>query len=383
MTELDAFPLIERGEALLTLGRPAEAERFGREALAADPLGEGGHALLSRALGGQGRFADAVAAAEAGLAARPDSEWLHRVRALALWQGGRHRDALAAADGALRIDPHSAGAHHLRAIALSALRRTAEARAAAAEAVRLQPGDAAFRAELGNTWLRESPEQAAEHYRASLALDPQQPLTLNNLGVALLRLRRLETAAEAFRAALALDPAQRHAKLNIYRATNPILRARWLGWIGLPIAVAAIVLFLRFLAGYPETAWAGWLAAALWFPWLIALKVHQRAGLRRLAADDPATNAVRGRVLADLNADRLSPGPGIRHVGTVLLAVGAVGAAFSAVLATLTVHTWLKGPRDLSGAGMGVLATLIMAGCGAALLREGRKLRRLGRKGGP
>ncbi len=212
------------------------------------------------------------------------------------WQAGRRRAALAAADAAVALDPRSAGAHHLRAVALHELRRPAQARAAATEAVRLAPLDAVFRAHLGNTWLRKSPVVAAEHYLASLTFDPGQPITLNNLAVALMKLGRYDDAAAALKAALALDPAQPLAKANLVRLSNPLLRARWLGWTGLALAVPSCVLLARLALSGGKEGWAAWGAALPWLPWLVAFLLLQRAAMRRLEGEGMGTTPGRARL---------------------------------------------------------------------------------------
>ncbi|WP_243338704.1 tetratricopeptide repeat protein [Anaeromyxobacter soli] len=346
MTSRHAEPLLDHADALLSVGRHAEAERLARDALGAAPESERGHGLLARALGGQGRFDEGVAAVEAGLSLHPTSEWLHRVRALALWQAGRHEAALAAAGAALRLDPRSPGGHHVRSMALLALRRIREARAAAEEAVMLAPEVHEYRAHLGDTWLKESPATAEAHYRASLTLDPERPLTLNNLGVALMKLRRLDEAAQAFKAALAIDPGLRQAKLNAFAVSNPVMRSRWVAWLGLAVGVGVAGLTWHRLHSNSEASWTLWGAVGLAATYLVAMSWVVRSGLRRLAAVDLETHALRGRVAADLRADRIAGGPWTRRLGAGLAAFGALTLAASLVLEVMVVRQWLAFPSE-------------------------------------
>ena len=67
----------------------------------------------------------------------------------------------------------------------------------------------------GLTRLRLA-DAAVRHYRAAIALDPQQPAACNNLGLVLAALGQAEQAEQAFGAALALAPdiAEIHANLG-------------------------------------------------------------------------------------------------------------------------------------------------------------------------
>lgn len=89
------------------------------------------------------------------------------------------------------------------------------AKAAAAKA----PGDAAAQKELGDALLAKRRfDEAAVAYRASLAINPNQPLAWSALGETLMQSSKAEGvglptgAAEAFRKALALDPRDPRAR---------------------------------------------------------------------------------------------------------------------------------------------------------------------------
>ncbi|MDY0957112.1 tetratricopeptide repeat protein [Sphingomonas sp. CFBP8993] len=91
----------------------------------------------------------------------------------------------------------------------------AVAQAAAAKA----PGDAAAQKKLGDAMLAKRRfDEAATAYRASLAIDPNQPLAWSALGEALMQTSNSEGvglpagAAEAFRKAVALDPRDPRAR---------------------------------------------------------------------------------------------------------------------------------------------------------------------------
>ena len=300
------WQLLERSEALLALRRWPDAQRLAQEALSADPGSEKGHALLSRALVEQGDYDEALAAAEAGLSANPSSEWLHRLRSLALFWARRYDAALLAADEAIRLLPTLGAGHSLRAMALKGLGRASAARSAAERAVALSPDSAEFRAGLGDTWLDEDPATAERYYRESLAIDPEQPLVLNNLGVALLRQKRRVESALAFKSAVLLDPHRPLPKRNVLVAANPMLIAPRILFVGAGVAfVAALVLiaFTETRFGNHVAGWGGvWLCIAIEIG---LLRLAKRLGRKRLAAIDPQLAAIHRKIEADLRAGRI------------------------------------------------------------------------------
>jgi tetratricopeptide (TPR) repeat protein len=376
----DAEALLARAETLLAVGRHADAEQTSREALARDPGSERGHAALSLALTGQGRLEEAAAAAREGLSRAPESEWLHRILGLALLQAGRHREARAAAEAAVALEPRSAGAHHVRSVSLLALGKVAEARAAAEEAVSLAPESPELLAQLGNTWLRESPVQAEAHFRASLAIDPEQAWVLNNLGVALQRVGRAAEATEALKASIHLDPERDLSKKNLFVASNPVARRGLHLVVGLAVNLVAIGL-LVVGARAPAAGWALWTGVALVLAYVGTLLVLERAARRRLAQADPETLALRTAIQEDLDAGRISIGRAGRWIGACLGAFGAITLVPTLALAAVVIRHWIVSPdrplpANLAGgsAGQWALLLLVFVGIGALLLAEGVKL---------
>jgi tetratricopeptide (TPR) repeat protein len=380
----DIEGLLSRAETLLALRRWVDAERASREALAGDPASERGHAVRSLALAGQGRHGEAVLAADDGLARAPESEWLHRIRALALFHAGRHAEARAAAETAIGLEPRSAGAHHLRSMSLLALGDVAEAQAAAEEAVSLAPDSPELLAQLGNTCLRDSPAEAEAHFRASLALDPEQAWVLNNLGVALRRAGRADEASRALEASVLLDPEQDLAKKNLFAASNPVRRRGLHALVGLAVNVAGIALFVH--AGVsPAAGWAFWAGGGLILAYVGTLAWIGRAASRRLARTDPQIHALRARIQADLDAGRISIGPAGRRLGTALGLLGALTVAAALALEAVMIRWWLTfpdrpPPAPLAGGTTGHWAALflVLVMAGAILLAEGVKLWRQG-----
>lgn len=287
------------------MGRLGEAERAARELLAAVPGSEAGHALLSRACLLARRFDEALDAATRGLAANPASESLLRARAAALVDAGRPGEALAAADEALRVAPGDAAAHYLRSLALGRLRRLEEGRAAAALAVGLDPANPDHHTHFGDLWLEADAARAERHYREALALDPERPWPLNNLGVALLRQGKKADASLAFRTALLVDPAFSQAKLNALRVAVAVRRGGPWGIAAVAsLWLASVALVVDgFVAGRVWELGGGFAVLVLQLAVAAALS---RAGDRRLAALDPALLALHARITADL--DRVGRG---------------------------------------------------------------------------
>jgi tetratricopeptide (TPR) repeat protein len=296
VSEAEARLALQRADALLTLSRWVEAERHARQALAAAPELADGHAVLTRALLGQGRHREAIAAAEAGLARQPDSEWLHRLRALALRRARRPRKALAAIDQALALMPDSAAAHDTRSLVLQDLKRLKAARAASAMAVELDPEVAAYHAHLGDTWLPANPATAEGHYRDSLALDPEAAAVHNNLGVALLKQKRQADAALAFKAAVKLDPRLAVAKENLFHAADP---RRFVKGASIGAATVFAISRLGILAGRDGRVAVGGLTLVLLVGWLGYALWARREGIRRVAALDPQLPGLRAQIEKD------------------------------------------------------------------------------------
>src|SRR5882762_4047944 len=98
-TNAAAGPLA-RAEALLAIGRHAEALPWLERAIAEDPDAVEPRCMLTLALVRLGRLAEALEAAERAVAVAPDHEWPHRLRALALLRAGRHDEACSAAQEA-------------------------------------------------------------------------------------------------------------------------------------------------------------------------------------------------------------------------------------------------------------------------------------------
>src|ERR1700722_9298293 len=100
-----AIAHIERGNALLALGRPGDALAAYDQALALGPGNAIAHMDRGTALEALGRREDALAAYDQALALDPGNAITHMDRGTALLVLGRPGDALAAYDQALALDP--------------------------------------------------------------------------------------------------------------------------------------------------------------------------------------------------------------------------------------------------------------------------------------
>ena len=134
----------------------------------------------------------------------------------------RYEEAITEAERALALDPESDNAHFIRACALHALGRLEEARSASTQAIALDPEIPRYQRQLGDLWLRDDAPLAEQHYRAALALDPNDVGALVNLSLALLRQHRNADAAVAARSAMRLDPADPDAQLNLRTAVRRV-----------------------------------------------------------------------------------------------------------------------------------------------------------------
>lgn len=157
-----ASGLVGRGDALLGLGRTADAVASYEDALRADPtlteLRGRIDALRFKALEDQvgvarkardgGRFDEAVAAYQRAIAASPQSGFLYRELAAVEQSAGKPDDALAHVQQAATLDPYDARAHVLAGEILEGQRQYAQAIAEYEAAAAIEPsGDITARIE--------------------------------------------------------------------------------------------------------------------------------------------------------------------------------------------------------------------------------------------
>ena len=208
---------LDRGSALLDLGRSDEAVDVLRQAVAAEPDAVEPRCQLALALLRSGENREALQLAESAAAVDPLEEWTHRLRALALMRLGRDKQAVEAAEEAVRLEPDLAVTHEILADARRAAGDRRGARAAAATAIELDPESAGPYVSLSLIDIDEERMADAErHARKALELDPENADALNNLGVALQALGgRDDEARDAFERAARLSPSHKIARENL------------------------------------------------------------------------------------------------------------------------------------------------------------------------
>ena len=241
--------------------RYAEAEKLLRSAIAENPEDPEAYALLALALGEQKLAKEALDAARRAVQLGPEYAMGHYAASYALRELERYDQALQAIREALRLD--SENVHFYAALSSLHLARSEwkPALAAAEAGLDLDSEDETClnlrSIALTNLGRRA---EAAVAIDASLANNPENPVTHANQGWAHLHAGKYNEALEHFREALRLDPSSRWARAGIVealRARNPLygLLLRYFLWmmrLGPRVQFAVIIgawLGIRLLAG--------------------------------------------------------------------------------------------------------------------------------------
>jgi|CXWL01.1.fsa_nt_gi arylsulfatase A-like enzyme/Flp pilus assembly protein TadD len=199
---------------LYSRGRSGDALAKARELVAARPAMPLGHSLLAQALLEAGDLTGAVAAMERARREGAASEGLLRQLALSLAELGRPAEAVTlltpfAASGELET-------RATLAQALSEAGRQGEAEALLAAVLATDPEDPKSLETLGLVALRQGRWAVArDRSRQALALNRSLPRAWNNLGVALFQLGDRPAALDAWAAAVELDPKLFDALYNL------------------------------------------------------------------------------------------------------------------------------------------------------------------------
>lgn len=214
-------------EALLELGRGAEAERSARQALATEPESAPVAHLLARSIWLQDRPTDAVAHARVAVRLDPEeADHLMLLAALLLESGGE-AEARQVAHSAVGLDPDNWLTHWLFAgVLLQAgdeeSRRIAEQ--AAHRAVSLGPDEADTHNMYGMSRWRASDDATAEMaFTNALAIDPHHAEALANLGQLRLNNGELAEGSLALRRALSLSPQDRQLHATVATGAATVL----------------------------------------------------------------------------------------------------------------------------------------------------------------
>lgn len=236
----DPARLEAHAEALIDLGRPAEALAVLARASALDPDAMRPHALRASSLIALERYDEAREAATAAITRAPEDSDAHRLLSLAQLRTGMQKPAMQTALQAVALDPDEALNYVMLAETLQATRDEAGALAAARHAIELEPHGWYGHDLEGRMLLdHDEPARAEQAFRRALALDPENEGVLNNLSLALAIQGRREESVAGMEAATRIDPAD-----ELVRRNTLILARRhwaWVRGIGMAFAVAGVI----------------------------------------------------------------------------------------------------------------------------------------------
>lgn len=315
-------------------GRPAEAERLYRAALALAP----GQALSLHGLGclahEAGRADAAIGLIGQAVAAAPSVAHYTLSLGLALLDRGHAEEARAALHVAVLRDPGDPRTHRALAQAFSHLGRLAEAEASLRMALRLAPASAAARLALGGVLRARGDDAAAMMaFREAARLAPDDPLAWHALASACGAAGELAEAEAAFRQAATLLPGNAAAQANLgtvlfaldrlEEASGCLLRARALAPRN-PVTLSSLGLVLMGLGDTVEAERVLALASGL-APDTDAIAINHGTALAALERRDEA-EAVFGRVLSR----DASSAEARFNLATMLLARGALEPGWAA-----------------------------------------------------
>lgn len=257
---------LARAEALLGLGRAAEARTQITGVLAADPRNATALRQLARCQAAVGDLDDALATARLAIAAEPEAEHGHRVLSHVLLKRRDYQAAIDAARHALSLAPDNWRGH---LSLVEALRRVdgPQAYDAAGRLVELAPHEPDAHIAYGSAAAAAGERLLARRsFERALALDPRNATARNNLAVLDMREKAWRRALAGFRASQGMDPTQHLARHNLDRLIGMVTGLLVSGMLitGLP------VILVRTGISRPAYAVAGicllilWAGFALW-----------------------------------------------------------------------------------------------------------------------
>ena len=259
---------VERGIALLDVGRPEEAERHFRAALAAEPNNADLLVYLAQSLHRQERYDEALETAQQGVAADPTH--VFGLAVLSAAHAGRKEfaPALEALRRGLQLEPNLPALHRQVGALLVAQDRAQEAFAPLERARALDPADADTVAMIGVALYEVRRFADAEQaVRDALQLDPDNVDAHRLRGLLQLRRGGGKSAVDAHRTALRLDPNDPHSREALgtaMKSRNPVygLLLRFGSWMdGLPsgarwVVLLAPIILIRILRPAHDQLWA-------------------------------------------------------------------------------------------------------------------------------
>jgi len=196
------------GKVLRETGRLGEALTHFQRAVELDPSDALARTNLGQMLLESGRAADALPPSQQAVRLQPGAAALHHNLGNVLRELQRFDEAKAAYGDALRLDPNLAKAHAFLGLCLRREGQWSEAAERFKRAIELDPADSTFPEFLGDVYLeRHDFPEAISCYERALALGAlERPVLHLSLGWALQEDGRIEEAGEHYRTALRLQP---------------------------------------------------------------------------------------------------------------------------------------------------------------------------------
>ena len=174
---------VARAQAMLSVGRPAEAAAVLSRLVASNPGNGRLFCMLASAQLGLRQNEQALDSARQAVALLPESDWAHRLVSLALVRLSQPEAAEQAARQAVRLAPGNWQSYSSLAQAKLAQTDSKGAAEAAAEARRLAPGEASVYVLSGRAALAAGNRREARTYQEqALAINPAHSEAMNELG---------------------------------------------------------------------------------------------------------------------------------------------------------------------------------------------------------
>jgi len=203
------------GNIAMGEGQPAQALSQYEQALVLQPQAAEAHANRGRALHALGQFESAVVSLKTALSIDDRSAQAHAQLAISLYAQGNLNESELAIEAALAIQPQHGDAMLYKGILHAGQGRLEESIVAYRAMIRSHPDSAAAHGNLGAVLFdRGEIEAAVPCYRVALALS-ELPEVHDNLGNALVRLCAVDEAIQHFKRALALDPDNLNTQCNL------------------------------------------------------------------------------------------------------------------------------------------------------------------------
>ena len=229
---------VGQAQALIAVGRHADAVPLLQRAIAAEPEGAYPRCLLAACFIDMGRHDDACTMAESAIALSPELSPAHRMHSVALLELGKRKPALDAAGEAVRLSPSDPDAMMALGEAQLANRQFDDAVRSAERVLALDPASFDGHYLLGRIALgRKRWKEAETHCRRALRIEPRSWVVMNNLGVALQGQGRHKEAVAAFENAAKLNPKAELVRRNLFSQTQR--------YIGISVITILIVQGIR------------------------------------------------------------------------------------------------------------------------------------------